>query len=660
VAFFALHRGAQIPLGYSFVDILFQQLAPVSTWGKTFFVPVSWRKRDFVRIVASQNGTNITQKGGQIRYAPSGKYSLTNLNAGEWEELEVFLDSNGCYIESNKEIGVCTYLTGTTYNDPTDELSDPAQAWLPPIEQKIKTAMITPFIPTVATNLKDHFALIITPTITKDSTTVKIGTGAEQALSGGTWLNNAASGMSFYSYLLTNKTDVYLFANRTSGLLIMGYGTGTAESYYYLSSSGMRTLGAEFYVNDIYYQSLSSEIICTQPLQFKAKIEGDMSADTGHLKWYIDGMEETSAKDKLTWNKVMPTGIYHIKMEVTMENNILTKTVEGILNVVSVEITNVNDDTTLCLTSSIVITGTPKDGRWESSNPTVAQIDENGYVANNQTGSTEIMYIIESTGCKDTASIMLNITYPVVEAETTPEICGNENGTITLSVKSDAPNTVAYLWDKRSETTPALTNLKAGTYHATVSDTFCVITKTIQIEHINGPIADFNANSHHIIKNKPVVLTDMSQGNIQIWNWDMGNGTAQTGTLINYAYPDTGTYTIQLEVIDINNCKDTVSKIIYIHDELQIFIPNTFTPNGDGLNDGWKPVLSDYMTQEYHLFIFDRWGQQIFHTTDMEEYWNATVNGKPVESNTIYSYTLTGKDISGKESKNTGKVMVLR
>jgi hypothetical protein len=341
IAFFAMHQGPQIPTGTDFIDILFQQLAPVNTWGKTFFVPVSWRGRDFVRIVASENGTNITQTGGTIRWVPGGQTTLTNLNAGQWVELEVSLANNGCYIRADKYVGVCAYLTSTRYNHPADEQSDPSQAWLPSIEQKIKSAVIAPFIPNGVSNLSlnrggQHYALVITPTSTKNKTTVKIGNGTTQALSGGTWYDNSAAGMSFYSYLLTDSTAAYLFTNSEGGLIVMGYGTGTAESYYYLSSSGMRTLGAEFFVNDIYYQDLYSEIVCTQPVQFRAKIEGDMSADTGHLKWYIDDVEEISARDQLTWNKHLTPNIYQIKLEALMENNIIKRTVESTLTIVSV------------------------------------------------------------------------------------------------------------------------------------------------------------------------------------------------------------------------------------------------------------------------------------------------------------------------------------
>ena len=668
IAFFALHQGPQIPTGTPFVDILFQQLAPINTWGKTFFVPVSWRGRDFVRVLASENGTNITQIGGTIRWVSGGQTTLTNLNAGQWVEMEVTLANKGCYIQANKPVGVCAYLTGGTYNTilTGDSTSDPAQAWLPSIEQKIKTALIAPFIPNGESNLSlnkggKHFALVITPTDTKDSTTVKIGNGTEQTLSGGMWYDNPAAGMSFYSYPLTNQTSAYLFTNREGGLIIMGYGTGTAESYYYLSSSGMRTLGAEFFVNDINYQDLTSAIVCTQPIQFRARIEGDMSTDPGHLKWYIDSVEEIPARDQLTWSKPLAAGTYHLKMEATMENNIITRTVEATLTIVSVEITNLSGKTTICVADNIFLEGNPYGGTWESVNPTTATVNSNGEVSGISAGSVEIRYIFNSIGCVDSASVMLKITLPTVEATTTPEICGRENGTAALTVYNcEKPSTLKYSWEGISDTTYLLANSKAGTYKATISDSFCVVEKTVTIDYIDGPIANFEPNVYHLIKGMTFVLTDLSQGTVQSRHWDMGDGNTQAGQIVNYTYSDTGIYTVLLEVFDINNCTDTMSKVLQVHDNLRIFIPNTFTPNGDGINDTWKPVILDYLKTGYQLSIFDRWGQRIFQTTDTEDEWDGTLSGQPAAPNTVYSYSIIVQDIAGKEHKFTGSIKLVR
>ncbi len=342
IALFATNNGALIPAvgGYT-MDNLFQQLAPVNTWGKNFFVPVSHQSRDRVRIMVSQNNTKIETSGtiitkpeeSTLSYTDDGKPIISNINAGEWVELEVSLDNNGCYIKADKPIGVCTYLTCSSYN-PLDRESDPSQAWLPSIEQTVKSALVAPFIPSTQTNLDTHYVLIITPTATKNNTIVSVGGASATTLSGGTWYDNIDAGLSFYSLPLIDPTASYIITNQ-DGLIIMGYGVGIDVSYYYLASSAMRSLDAAFYINDVHYQDFAAETFCPGPYEFRAEINGDISTSAGHLKWYINEVEELSARDRQEWSKPLTNGAYKIKMVVLMDDDVTTKTVESDLTVTS-------------------------------------------------------------------------------------------------------------------------------------------------------------------------------------------------------------------------------------------------------------------------------------------------------------------------------------
>ena len=330
VAFFALNQSAQIPVASNFTqDCLMQQLPPVEAWEKEFFVPVSNRTRDVVRIVASEDNTNITQIGGRLLSSWGAQTSLTNLQAGQFVELEVSLDNNGCYIQANKPVGVCTYLTSANYNG--GSISDPAQSWLSPIEQNNQNnnIRISPFIPTNTTSIDAHYAIIVTSTATKNNTRVSIDGASHTALSGGSWRDNAAAGMSFYTMPLTNTTASYHFVNR-AGLIVMCYGTGDTESYYYPASSIVQD--ATFYANDIDYTCLTaSYVFCTSNITFDAEIKG-LSSNVGSLRWYIDEMEIDSVQDRLTWSRYFPSGEYEIKL-VALFDDENSVTLEGILNI---------------------------------------------------------------------------------------------------------------------------------------------------------------------------------------------------------------------------------------------------------------------------------------------------------------------------------------
>jgi hypothetical protein len=75
-----------------------------------------------------------------------------------------------------------------------------------------------------------------------------------------------------------------------------------------------------FYVNDIHYQSLSGAVFCNKKVDFRAEVE-NLHPDPESLKWYINGVEEVGARDRLTWSKILTTkGVYEIKLWVRFGN----------------------------------------------------------------------------------------------------------------------------------------------------------------------------------------------------------------------------------------------------------------------------------------------------------------------------------------------------
>ena len=331
IAYFVTNGGVFIPVNLTNgSDCLFQQLLPVNVWGNNFLVPVTHRGTERVRIVASQDGTIITQTGGVIKTDNGGfSQNILTLNRGQFVELEIYLASHGCYISANKPVGVGAYLAGEYYYDHSPDLivkkGDPALTWVPPIEQSINGALIAPFVPQGNTNLDEHYALIVTSTATKDQTTVAVGASAPVAVSGGSWRDNSASNYSFYSLQLSNSSsDSYFFAN-PHGLVVLGYGIGNTESYYYLSGAAARNLNAAFYINDIHYQDLDGSIICDTVADFRSVIQYAMSTTPGYLRWYVDSVEQVAVTDTLEWSRTLSVGEHNVYIDVLdMSNDTIT------------------------------------------------------------------------------------------------------------------------------------------------------------------------------------------------------------------------------------------------------------------------------------------------------------------------------------------------
>ncbi|MCL2246033.1 MAG: hypothetical protein FWC10_02850 [Lentimicrobiaceae bacterium] len=315
IALFTHSSYIEIPHGYGYCSVM-EQLPPVNIWGNDFFVPVSHRTRDIVRIVVSQNNTTITQTGGTLLFPQGGQTSFENLQAGQFIELEVNINNHGCYIQTDKPVGVCTYFTGGTYKKNITGIieSNPAQCWLPPIRPTVTDALITPFV--CSPELNKYHNLLITTTVNKNNTTVSIGGASATNLNGGTWVDHIESGISFYNMPLSNLSDSYLYAN-SEGLIVLCYATGEYESYYFPAYPAITVTA--FYANNIYYNVLENHTFCPDHIAFRAQVAG-MNNEPGSLKWYINDIEQPAIQDSLTWSKYFSTGEYEIQMKIRYTN----------------------------------------------------------------------------------------------------------------------------------------------------------------------------------------------------------------------------------------------------------------------------------------------------------------------------------------------------
>lgn len=95
---------------------------------------------------------------------------------------------------------------------------------------------------------------------------------------------------------------------------------------------------------------------------------------------------------------------------------------------------------------------------------------------------------------------------------------------------------------------------------------------------------------------------------------------------------------------------------------LDIFIPNAFTPNGDGLNDSFKTVINGPELEIYEFMVLDRFGKEVFYTTDPDENWNGTIKGSSFTSGTsLFIYILKIKSVEDRSPQTLrGHVVLIR
>ncbi|MGQ0829200.1 MAG: PKD domain-containing protein [Bacteroidota bacterium] len=195
-------------------------------------------------------------------------------------------------------------------------------------------------------------------------------------------------------------------------------------------------------------------------------------------------------------------------------------------------------------------------------------------------------------------------------------------------------------------------------------------TYSIQLVAIdtNGCSDTLKKNNYITVNPKPQAIalvnpvkTDIIQPNITFYDntqgthstfFNLGDESFETLPIVQHSYKDTGKYNWFLIVTNSFGCKDTIDGVIEITETSQVYIPNSFTPNNDGLNDEFKPVISNY--RSVTLQIYDRWGILIFNTNDIKKGWNGNFKNSDNRCQIdtyIYKLNVTFTDNSEKEYK---------
>ncbi|MGZ3903491.1 MAG: PKD domain-containing protein, partial [Bacteroidia bacterium] len=175
------------------------------------------------------------------------------------------------------------------------------------------------------------------------------------------------------------------------------------------------------------------------------------------------------------------------------------------------------------------------------------------------------------------------------------------------------------------------------------------------------PTALFGASPNPVDILDPHVLFDNQSVNSNSWIWTFGDGTGSTTQNPQHTYQEIGTYPVTLISQSPNGCKDTVTVIVVVNDIFTFYAPNAFSPNEDNLNPVFKPTGEGWNLSTFQMWIFDRWGNQIFKTTDPNKGWDGKVNGRgDVAQEDTYVWKVTLDDFTGKHHIYNGVVNIIK
>jgi gliding motility-associated-like protein len=191
----------------------------------------------------------------------------------------------------------------------------------------------------------------------------------------------------------------------------------------------------------------------------------------------------------------------------------------------------------------------------------------------------------------------------------------------------------------------------------------CSIEKDTLGKAVSLPFASFYVSDSILFENvAQISLINNSSLNSVNWEWIIDDQLVSTTEHHSAELNGLGQHIVQLVALNELYCTDTAMLAVQIKPDIQIYIPNTFTPNADMFNQVFKPVFSgsDIQRKNYQFQIFDRWGKLIFETKDLFEGWGGMFLNKNCPQGT-YSWKLAYVKIDDKKlTEQTGHVNLVR
>jgi len=272
--------------------------------------------------------------------------------------------------------------------------------------------------------------------------------------------------------------------------------------------------------------------------------------------------------------------------------------------------------------------------------------------------------VTDANSCTSTATIIVGVDSPMILNATKSNVLCTplQDGSITLTVTGGSPG-YQYAWNNGA-TSSSLFNLNIGIDSVTITDSRgCTIDTGFVISN----------DSAYEIKIIPDTVTTINEGDdVQLALDIIKNGGGNPSSIVwipslwlncsNCADPtatplNTTQYLVQ--TVSDSGCTSNDSVLIIVIPQHQLYIPNAFTPNGDGVNDYWEAFGNKKVWVYLSVEVFDRWGEKVFESTDINYQWDGRYRGT-LEEPGIYVYVFKVTFLDGYVVNNKGSITLIR
>jgi len=286
---------------------------------------------------------------------------------------------------------------------------------------------------------------------------------------------------------------------------------------------------------------------------------------------------------------------------------------------------------------------------------------------------TYTVLVTDANGCTSSDTVTLEGNpNPVFETSNPQRICQGEEA--YFNILSNDSTITNCMWT--FETGETFTSCNDYSYN--FNTTGC-IDATVSVTSSNGcvtqlqlndfvcvdsnPVADFSSSTTELTSIDTYVKFWNESTNASSYEWQFGDGFSSQASDPTHTFPtnETGDYNVVLYAYSEFGCVDSTLRVITVKEDIRVFVPNAFTPDGNLFNETFKPVIDgEYNPYDYTLLLFNRWGEVVFESRNADIGWDGTFNQKIVQDG-VYIWKIHVSSLDGTIEKDlTGHVTLLK
>ena len=349
-----------------------------------------------------------------------------------------------------------------------------------------------------------------------------------------------------------------------------------------------------------------------------------------------------------------------------------------------IQISDISPDSAICNGATIQLSANAIGGNGVY----IYEWINNGTVLSNSstfsvtpTADNQNYCVIVSEACgspADTACVLVTFTPPVPPTLGPDDLSGCYPVEVNFTNLSPIPNVDHVTYDF-GDGNKSIINGNGPAYHnyqspgdydvrmtiTTVENCIYDSIYTNYIHVFGYPKANFNYSPTTVPMFDPKVdLINSSSYDVVSWNWSMPGAKPDSSTAsdpsIKYPEGDVKIYDVKLIVTNADGCKDSIVRQIPVVSDVIIYAPNAFTPDGDDFNQNWRVYTQGVDPNEFTLLIFNRWGETMWESHDVNAAWDGTYGGKIAPDGT-YIWIIHAKSaISDQKYEYKGQITILR